>query len=185
MVQDLGVVLEVTIRGRFNDHRIGPQFKSVPNVFVGIGSSKQNDGQRLEAGRLAQPLKDFEPVFPWHFEVQENEAGQRELLALAVRTSAGEVVDGRLAVFEPHQIPIQFGGLGGVVKEFFVAKVILDVEDGRPPWIHGTVSSLTAGNSSQKRLPTPDVDSTPMVPSIRCIPLRAIGSPMPVLELFS
>ena len=40
--------------------------------------------------------------------------------------------------------------------------------------------AVAAGNSIQKRLPSPDFDSSPTRPFIRSIPLRTIAKPIPV-----
>src|SRR5207247_9650191 len=66
----------------------------------------------------------------------------------------------------------------GALHEQHVIGVVLDQQHGGLRTRHDGLSPL--GSSIQNLLPMPGVDSTPVRPPIRSMPLAAMAKPMPV-----
>ena len=97
-------------------------FADIAQVIAGA----ENHGAKLGQSRLGtNPTQDLEPIHARHFQVEEQEVGQRKLTALMKLAFTGEIVDSFFAI--PHVLycPCVPKVLKGAAQEEEVAMIIL------------------------------------------------------------
>ena len=82
---------------------LGAEFSGSFDVSGLTGAGYDDDGDGLQFGPVLNPGEDFEPVEQRHFEIDQNEVGQRMFLAIRVQAGAAKVIDGLLAVANIHE----------------------------------------------------------------------------------
>ena len=111
-----------------------------------------------------------------HLEVQKNNEWEWKSDAVGVVTCADEIIHGHLAVGNDLKWTIDPALLEGMLHHEDVILIVLDQQDRFA--CHFMSSALRS--SIQKRLPLSPSDSTPAVPSMRCMAFRTMARPTPV-----
>src|SRR6266404_550552 len=83
---------------RFDKVAVGSEFVGAVDVRVFLGRGEDDDGQAFETRLSAQPRDDFKTVFARHFQVHEQETGQREFFAVRIWAVPAKIGNGLLAI---------------------------------------------------------------------------------------
>lgn len=81
------------------------------HIFGVLGRTKNDDRKPFEIGALLKPAQDIESRQAWHFQVQQEQVGERILGTIGVRHLATQVVDGFLTICRMREVMIQSGML--------------------------------------------------------------------------
>src|SRR4051812_22801919 len=76
----------------FGHEGVGPGLIGPVEVLIENGASENNDGYEVPRGPAAQPVKEFEAVHAWHFEIEENDVWPRKVGAIGAAAAGKEVV---------------------------------------------------------------------------------------------
>src|SRR5881396_264823 len=98
-------------------------------------------------GMLPDPFEHFQACDPRHFDVQQNERGQGETVAVGIDTCAGEVSYSFFAILDVLQIEMGLGAAGGSTQELDVIGVIINVQDGEDIGGRGVSPARNAARS--------------------------------------
>src|SRR5262245_37254027 len=105
--------------------------------------------------------------------------------AVSKRANASEIIHAFTAIADNHEGMMQLCLIEGKFQNEPIAFLVLCGEYWSDFRIHAFVNlplfpPSAMGNSTQKRLPWPDSDSTPTLPPMRSTTLRTMARPMPV-----
>ena len=91
-----------------------------------IGGRHHDDGRQAQVtGRiLVQPLQELEAIDARHFQIQQNDVGQRMRDTVAVFVFAQQIIDGLLAVID-HLDPALVRALESLPHEQFIVLVVI------------------------------------------------------------
>jgi putative exosortase-associated protein (TIGR04073 family) len=114
----------------FDEVGVGADLVSAVDIGFFAGGSKDGNGEALDAGLPADPGDDFEAVPAGHFEIEQDETGERKFGAVRIGTRAGEIGDGVLAVFHMLDGIGKLGLAESALEEEDVVLIIFGHEDG-------------------------------------------------------
>jgi hypothetical protein len=117
------------VAGRFYHESVGPKMIRALHVVPLSGRRKDDHGYRAQNRLLPEPLQHFHAAPPRHFQIENDETGQRVLRPVGKRIAAREIIDRLLSIAGDAERILNLGFAERPLKKRDIVFVIFDEQD--------------------------------------------------------